>query len=54
MPHVTQETLGAMVGTTRSRVNLILNRFKRRGLLENAGPRHFKINRALLERFVDE
>ena len=54
MLHITQETLGAMVGTTRSRVNLILNRFRKRGFVEYAGPRHLKINRALLAMIVDD
>ena len=34
VPRVSQETLAAMVGCTRSRVNFFLNRFRRLGLIE--------------------
>jgi CRP-like cAMP-binding protein len=33
LPRVSQEVIAEMVGTTRSRVNLFMNRFKRSGLL---------------------
>lgn len=34
MPPIAQETLAEMIGTTRSRVNLFLNRFKKLGFIE--------------------
>jgi CRP/FNR family transcriptional regulator, cyclic AMP receptor protein len=34
LPTLSQETLAEMVGTTRSRVNLFLNRFRRLGFIE--------------------
>lgn len=34
LPHLSQEVLAEMVGTTRSRVNLFMNRFKKAGFLE--------------------
>ena len=34
VPQVSQETLAAMVGCTRSRVNFFLNRFRKLGLIE--------------------
>jgi CRP-like cAMP-binding protein len=41
IPKLSQETLAAMVGTTRSRVSLFLNRFRKLGFLDyNAGGMH--------------
>jgi CRP-like cAMP-binding protein len=37
LPPITQQTLADMVGTTRSRVNLFMNRFKRLGYIEYSG-----------------
>ena len=34
LPPITQQTLAAMVGTTRSRVNVFMNRFKKLGYIE--------------------
>jgi len=34
IPRISQETLAAMVGTTRSRVNFFMNRFRKLGLIE--------------------
>ena len=34
LPHISQELIAEMVGTTRSRVNLLLSRFRRRALIE--------------------
>ena len=44
---VSQETLAEMIGTTRSRVNLFMNKFRKMGFIEynNGG---IKINRSLL------
>jgi CRP/FNR family transcriptional regulator, cyclic AMP receptor protein len=35
IPRISQQTLADMVGTTRSRVNFFLNRFKRMGFIED-------------------
>jgi CRP/FNR family cyclic AMP-dependent transcriptional regulator len=43
---VSQETLAEMIGTTRSRVNLFMNKFKRLGFIEYKGG--IKINKSLL------
>jgi Crp-like helix-turn-helix domain len=43
---VSQETLAEMIGTTRSRVNLFMNKFKRLGFIEYNGE--IKINKSLL------
>jgi CRP/FNR family transcriptional regulator, cyclic AMP receptor protein len=37
LPDVTQETLAEMVGTTRSRVNFFMNRFRKLGFIEYNG-----------------
>jgi len=37
-----------LVGTTRSRVNVFLNKFKRLGFIEYNGENPLKINRSLL------
>jgi CRP-like cAMP-binding protein len=34
LPHVSQEVIAEMVGTTRTRVNVLMNRFKKEGLLD--------------------
>jgi CRP/FNR family transcriptional regulator, cyclic AMP receptor protein len=41
-----QETLAEMIGTTRSRVNLFMNKFRKLGFIEYNGE--IKINRPLL------
>jgi CRP/FNR family transcriptional regulator, cyclic AMP receptor protein len=43
---VSQETLAEMIGTTRSRVNLFMNKFRELGFIEYNGE--IKINRSLL------
>ena len=37
LPKVSQEVLAEMVGTTRSRVNFFMNRFRKLGLIEYNG-----------------
>ncbi len=34
IPHITQETLAEMIGTTRSRVSFFMNRFRKLGFIE--------------------
>lgn len=46
IPKVSQETLAEMIGTTRSRVNFFMNKFRKLGLIEYNGT--LKINAALL------
>jgi CRP/FNR family cyclic AMP-dependent transcriptional regulator len=46
LPKVSQETLAEMVGTTRSRVNFFMNKFRKLGLIEYNGT--LKVNSALL------
>jgi CRP/FNR family cyclic AMP-dependent transcriptional regulator len=46
LPKVSQETLASMVGTTRSRVNFFMNKFRKLGFIEYNGK--IKINKSLL------
>ena len=46
LPPISQETLAEMIGTTRSRVNLFMNKFKRLGFIEYNGG--LKVNHSLL------
>jgi CRP-like cAMP-binding protein len=46
LPKVSQETLAEMVGTTRSRVNFFMNKFRKLGFIEYNGE--LKINNSLL------
>jgi CRP-like cAMP-binding protein len=48
VPKISQETLAEMVGTTRSRVNFFLNKFKRLGFIEYDGELPIKVNNSLL------
>ena len=48
VPHLSQETLAEMVGTTRSRVNFFLNKFRTLGFIEYDGKTPLKINNSLL------
>ena len=46
LPKLSQETLAEMIGTTRSRVNFFMNKFRKLGFIEYNG--RLKINSALL------
>jgi CRP/FNR family transcriptional regulator, cyclic AMP receptor protein len=46
LPRVSQEVLAEMVGTTRSRVNFFMNKFRKLGLIDYNGG--LKINNSLL------
>jgi len=48
VPNVSQETLAEIVGTTRSRVNFFLNKFKKLGFIEYDGRRPIKVDKSLL------
>jgi CRP-like cAMP-binding protein len=47
-PKISQQTLAEMVGTTRSRVNFFLNKFKKLGFIEYDGQHPLKVNASLL------
>ena len=46
LPRLSQETLAEMVGTTRSRVNFFMNKFRDLGFIEYNGE--IKVNSSLL------
>ncbi len=46
LPKISQETLAEMIGTTRSRVNFFMNKFRKLGLIEYNGS--LKVNSSLL------
>jgi CRP-like cAMP-binding protein len=46
LPRVSQEVLAEMVGTTRSRVNFFMNKFRRLGFIDYNGS--LRVNRSLL------
>ncbi len=49
LPNVSQEMLAEMIGTTRPRVNLFMNKFRKLGFIEyGSGLRGLQINRSLL------
>jgi CRP/FNR family transcriptional regulator, cyclic AMP receptor protein len=52
LPKITQETLAEMIGTTRSRVNCFMNKFKKLGFIKYNGGLH--INTSLLSVVLHE
>ena len=46
IPPITQETLAEMIGTTRSRVSVFMNRFRKRGYIDYNG--RIRVNKSLL------
>jgi CRP/FNR family cyclic AMP-dependent transcriptional regulator len=46
LPKISQETLAEMIGTTRSRVNFFMNKFKKLGFIDYKGT--IRINNSLL------
>jgi CRP-like cAMP-binding protein len=48
VPTISQANLANMIGTTRSRVNFFLNKFKRLGFIEYTSEQPMKINASLL------
>ena len=46
LPRVSQETLAEMIGTTRSRVDFFMNKFRKMGFIEYNGK--IKVNKSLL------
>jgi CRP/FNR family cyclic AMP-dependent transcriptional regulator len=52
IPRVSQETLAEMVGTTRSRVNFFMNKFRKLGLIDYNGG--LEVNSSLLSVVLHE
>jgi CRP/FNR family cyclic AMP-dependent transcriptional regulator len=53
LPTVSQETLSEIIGTTRSRVNFFMNKFRKLGFIEYH-KRRIKINKSLLTVVLDQ
>ena len=54
VPKISQATLAEMVGTTRSRVNFFLNKFKKLGFIDYDGENPLRINSSLLSAVLYE
>jgi CRP/FNR family cyclic AMP-dependent transcriptional regulator len=52
VPKIAQETLAEMIGTTRSRVNFFMNKFRKLGFIKYNGG--LQINRSLLSVVLHE
>ena len=48
IPKISQETLAQMVGTTRSRINFFMNRFKKLGFIDYGSRRGLQVHSALI------
>lgn len=53
LPNISQEIIAEMVGTTRSRVNSFIGKFKKLGFIEERG-RRLKVNPSLLQVVQDD
>ena len=51
-PNISQETLAEMIGTTRSRVNHFMNKFRKLGLIDYNG--HIEVHNSLLSAVLHE
>jgi len=52
LPQISQETLAEMIGTTRSRVNVFMNKFKKLGFIDYKGT--IRINNSLLNFLLND
>jgi CRP-like cAMP-binding protein len=52
IPKISQETLAARVGTTRSRINAFMNKFRKLGLIEYNGE--LKVHTSLLNVIIHD
>jgi CRP-like cAMP-binding protein len=52
IPKISQETLAEMVGTTRSRINAFMNKFRKLGFIEYNGE--MKVNYSLMNMILHE
>jgi CRP-like cAMP-binding protein len=52
LPKISQETLAGMVGTTRSRVNVFMNKFKKLGFIDYKNT--IRINNSLLNFLLND
>jgi CRP/FNR family cyclic AMP-dependent transcriptional regulator len=49
IPKISQETLAEMVGSSRSRVNVFMNKFRKLGLIDHEGVSGLQVHSSLLK-----
>lgn len=54
LPRISQETLAEMVGTSRSRVSVFMNRFKKQGLVEYDRELELKVHSSRLSELLQD
>jgi CRP-like cAMP-binding protein len=54
IPPISQETLAEMIGTTRSRVNFFMNKFRQLGFIDYSGSGQLEIHSSLLNMVLHE
>jgi CRP/FNR family cyclic AMP-dependent transcriptional regulator len=54
LPRISQETLAEMVGTSRSRVNIFMNRFRRQGLVQYDNELEVRVHRSRMHELLQE
>ena len=54
MPKISQDTLAARIGTTRSRINHFMNKFRKLGFIEYGGKGALKVHSSLLSVVVHD
>lgn len=54
LPRVSQETLAKMVGTTRARVNVFMNKFRKLGLVEYDGGPGLRVHSSLMNVIIHQ
>ncbi len=52
IPRINQDILAARVGTTRSRINFFMNKFRKLGFIEYNG--HLEVHNSLLSMVLNE
>jgi CRP-like cAMP-binding protein len=54
LPNISQDVLAARVGTTRSRINFFMNKFRKLGFIEYNGRGSLKVHTSLLNVVVHD
>jgi CRP-like cAMP-binding protein len=54
VPSINQENLAKMVGTTRSRINFFMNKFKKLGFVDYDGETNLTVNNSLLSVLLND
>lgn len=54
IPHISQELLAERVGTTRARINVFMNKFRRLGYIDYNGTRTLKVHSSLVNVLIHD